>query len=270
MQRVRDTCTDKNTRLQELSLLCINREHNTPLTFQTPRSVKLLSSLNVLLIQYGSPISLSLAELTSVISSLPQPSKLCLNESPLYCETATIGLDLFPMIAQSCKELSELTLFLDAGMPLSDARSYLPSGSFSKLGSLSVGVSVVTKEVCQSAALCLSTHLPLGYKLQYGARWITTTEDIPDSQYTLFCRLRLLCINWLLTSTHILFLFHVFSSYPPYNALTLILVWYLKDLHHEERVRIAKERIKLWEEAEVLVRFPHKVLMQERSRVSAA
>ncbi|KAF5328346.1 hypothetical protein D9619_013306 [Psilocybe cf. subviscida] len=131
------------------------------------------SSLTDLCILHPVTLGLSLEELTSIVSAHPNLSKLVLNPSPVECEGSALGLDVLPLIAQHCKGLNELGLFLDATKPVPPRRidAIQRTILFPKLVSCSFGVSVITKESCRVAAGYISTCLPSGCKIKYGAEW---------------------------------------------------------------------------------------------------
>ncbi|KAF5328425.1 hypothetical protein D9619_013293 [Psilocybe cf. subviscida] len=176
MERVLQICANKHKRIQRLNIQCKDDEQHPPFTFQTLCSLKKLSSLTALEISHRSPIVMSPAEFISTISSIPQLTRLCFNQAPLYCETASLGLAVLPVIARSCKHLTELKLFLDATLPLPDEESYDREDFFVKLKYLSLGVSVITQKACQPVAMFLATHLPFGCTLLYGGDWIVNMK----------------------------------------------------------------------------------------------
>ncbi|KAF5328408.1 hypothetical protein D9619_013302 [Psilocybe cf. subviscida] len=185
MQRVLDICAQKHKNLREL-LLSGNADilaPNTPLTLQTIHSVKDLSALRVLNIEHTSAIFLSPADLSSILSSLPRLVELVLNDSPWYCEIASFGLDVIPVIAGSCRELIKLALFLDATIPLPDADSYPTEVAFAKLMQLHLGTSVITKEACHDVALYLSAHIPAKCGIWYGASWIELEDVVREGPH---------------------------------------------------------------------------------------
>lgn len=190
LQRVLDICAEKHQQLDELYLFSdyIAQTSNTPITVKVLRSVKQLSCLTVLDIQHPCPVLLSVAELASIVSALPQLSDLALNAAPLFCETASFGLDVVPMILRRCKELIALGLFLDATIPLDDPESYPIEPSFAKLERLNLGVSVVTQEVCHTVALYLSTRIPSECVICYGAPWIDALGDDDEGEQTFMMR----------------------------------------------------------------------------------
>ncbi|KAF5328434.1 hypothetical protein D9619_013298 [Psilocybe cf. subviscida] len=173
MKRILDICANKHRRIRQLNLECYDNEERSSLNFQTFHSLKKLSSLTSINIIHRSPMVMSPAEFTSIISSLTQLTRLCFNQSPLYCETASFGLDILPIIARSCKNLTTLKLFLDARLPLPEEEPHTRESLFVNLRCLSLGVSVITEETCHPAAMFLSTYLPLECELDHGADWVS-------------------------------------------------------------------------------------------------
>lgn len=128
-----------------------------------------LTMLNQLTIDHPSPLFLSVADVTSIVNSLPLLQSLRLNPEPVHPQTSPLGLDVLAVIARNCPLLVNLGLFVDATLPTESIPHDL---TFQRLTSLALGPSVINKEACHPIALYLSALLPGKCRISYKAWWI--------------------------------------------------------------------------------------------------
>ncbi|KAF5328361.1 hypothetical protein D9619_013289 [Psilocybe cf. subviscida] len=141
-----------------------------PIDLHMLKSLTVLPQLGMLSLDHPTPLALSLDDIDSLLSALPNLTVLTLNVAPIYYEESLLGFDVLGVAGNRCRRLIELGVFINATLPVTS----LPLEAapekviFTGLRVLLVGLSVITKETIYPTALLLSKVLPVTCTLNYG------------------------------------------------------------------------------------------------------
>lgn len=133
-----------------------------PITLQTLHPLTCMSALAYLDISDTNTLALSLSEVETLLSSLPELKSLHLNRSPLCLREATFGLEILPAVGRHCKKLEEFSTFFDATRPIPN----LPADNsgedmFPALAVFLVSVSIISQQVLSDVGIYMSRILPI-------------------------------------------------------------------------------------------------------------
>lgn len=159
---------------QDPSTVTSEEDNTRRITFNHLHPLTKFPSLFVLHIEHAHPLKLSMAELQTLLSSLPTLRELILNPAPVHdidSNSSEFGLDVLGIVARYCKHIHTFGTFVDATKSILAQPTKVDLPPMPNLELLSVGISKISKQAVVPVARYLSAMIPDSCDFAIGVPW---------------------------------------------------------------------------------------------------
>ncbi|KLO05100.1 hypothetical protein SCHPADRAFT_1003054 [Schizopora paradoxa] len=161
------------TRREDLSIFDDDDESTrSPLHYQNLRPVTTMPHLQSFQLNFEGVVSLTNAELCSLLARCPSMKILKLNHEPMDLKQTMLTINVLPMIAKLCPQLEDLALYVNTDVdPLEPSSLF----TFKNLKTIDLGLSILESKGV--VARLLAQVLPRGCKLVSNPAFHLDAED---------------------------------------------------------------------------------------------